>query len=580
MTTLWHAATRHISHIICTSYAPTLLLLYDALTGETPLSSASPSPIPTTGLPELTNSSKIPICRVDPNGFFIPPNDPRYIAPTTQFRESSTITFTEAKDKLGDMEKGLGIISGVGGISDLPVVEQLGKYRNVLAVLGPAATVLGSSLELLGPILGLQSQDDILLDVMKQGFQQVTSQLNTIQFQLKAGFLELTEFIADVALDEINSRLMAHQHAFNAYVNATYETRPIYEPKWRTVCNAPFLTPENLFYDLYGYVCDKCTFGIQKRADFYKQALESNPISSSNFFSAFANVMLRGMSQAMALHSMCPPPTEGSCADRPNDGQWTDGIKKMEQALNEAINRIENDVKPLDDFVPTIVGNRTELDEIEKFYSSNKDLAKNILDFFVQRQPGYHFQILVQSPNDQLNRNNIWRSTDGTFTNRVATGHFYLEYESRDISIRYRSKSLNPVETNIFSNELYYEFNGRLYPANVMPFPLFHQEMAKQNLPGGSQEGSLNSELAKFDFGDAGCQGDGENPSARACAASVCLRCSDDLTKKFDEFMGYFFIGRVGFDGFSFEEATDNEAVFPRNEVKFAIHTFLVFYGR
>lgn len=73
--------------------------------------SATPSPYPTTGFPTLleqnialTNSSKIPICRVDPNGFFIPPNDPRYNAPTTRVLESSEVTFEAAQDSLGDMD--------------------------------------------------------------------------------------------------------------------------------------------------------------------------------------------------------------------------------------------------------------------------------------------------------------------------------------------------------------------------------------------------------------------------------------------------------------------------------------------
>lgn len=275
----------------------------------------------------LTSDSKVPICKVDPNGFFIPPNDPRYIAPTTQIVESSDVTFGDAQDSLDQIDAFLGAISTVGEV--VGTFEVLAQFATFAAGFGQVASIASSAIAILGPLLGLTSQDDILLDAIVQGFKQINSRLNTIQFELRAGFLELALFIGDVAMDELASRLTAHQRAFNAYANATDETRSVYEPRWRAICNAPFLAPEDIFYDLYGYVCDKCTFASRKRADLFDKTQESNPISGQNFFKTFADFILRGMLQAMTLHSLCLAPVEGSCADHQSDAQWNDGVANM-----------------------------------------------------------------------------------------------------------------------------------------------------------------------------------------------------------------------------------------------------------
>ncbi len=553
MRILGHAAPPDISH-----NSLTLFTFCDALTGETPFPSATPSPFPTTGSPAtptssplptlleqnitLTNSSKIPICKVDPNGFFIPPNDPRYTAPTTRVLESSEVTFEDAQDALGDIDNYLGAVAVA---DEIGVLEQLAKFSSFAAAIGPAAAIAGSAVAILGPMLGLKSQDDILLDAIMTGFQQITSQLNTIQFELRAGFLELAVLIGDVALDELASRLTAHQRAFNAFVNATDATQSLYETRWRAVCNTPLLTPEDLFYDLYGYVCDKCTFGSRKRADFYDKALKSNPNSGSTFLSAFANFMLRGMSQALTLHSLCPPITEGSCADRAIDAQWSDGVRKMQQAMDESISRISNDVTALDDFVPKILADHAALDEIEKATSENQELANRFRDFFVERQPQFYFQILVST---RANRAEFWRrTTDVTVSD--GTGHFKFDFEKRSVSIRYRKKSLPPPVTTVIVGGQTLNFND------------FHQGTVSRL----QTVDDANANAADI---DGGCVRDF---GALACTVPHCFLCSPEEQAAYDGVVGRFFIGRTGWDGFDLKEASDKEDFFPRYDVSFSL---------
>jgi hypothetical protein len=498
-----------------------------------------------------TRDSKIPICKVDANGFFISGNDPRYIAPATVIVESSEITFGDAEDTLGNIDNYLsGISTGAEALGSL---EALSKFQSYISGFGQVAAVANTAIAILGPLFGLKSQDDILFEAITEGFRQVNSRLDTIQFEMRAGFLDVSILIGDVALDELASRLTAHQRAFNTYANATGATRSLYEPRWRAICNAPFLSPEDLFYDLYGYVCESCTFASRKRADLLTKAEESNPISGSRFFDTFAYFMLRGMAQATSLHSLCLPPVEGACADRASDSQWNDGIATMQKAMEEAIQRISNVVNRLNDWVPNIANNHAEIDEIVKANKDNYDnVAKNILDFFVLRQPDYDFQILVYPSS---NRNNYWRSFPDPFvTVTSSTGHLYFELEGMDISIRYRLKFLPPPSTTVTLGD------------QTISFPEFHQMTIKRLVT------VEDANIAAADV-EGGCVG---RPflgigGSNACTVDHCFQCNPEEQAAFDSIVGYFFIRREGFD---VKEVSTNPDSFPFYDAVFELTYF------
>jgi hypothetical protein len=500
------------------------------------------------------NSSNIPICKVDPEFFFIPANDPRYTAPDTTEKTSAEVTFEAADATLTTIDDSLTAIADVGEV--VGGIEKLASFAKVAAGIGSAAIVLNVAVNVLGPMFGLKSQDDVILEAITEGFKKLNDRLDTIQFELRAGFLELALFIADVALDEFASRLTAQQRAFNAYANATDATRPLHEPKWRGVCNEPFFTPEDIFYDLYGFVCSNCSFASRKRADFYDKAKEKNPMSGSNFFDTFADFMLRGMLQALTLHTLCLPPVEGSCVDRSIDPTWQTGIATMNLAYDEAIQRVTGTVQELDDFVPKVIANHQEIVEtIVKPEQDNQIVADKIRDYFVAKQPAFHFQVLVVWQNNHFHRDNVWRSfPDPPVTVTDQTGHFFLDnIEGRSVSVRYRLKSLPLPSTTV------------TILGQTNPFSDFYQMLTKRitrvdeaNEVGGDECPVENSEWGR----------------ARACTVEHCIECSPEEQAAFDGIVGYFYIGRIGVDGFAVVESTSHIESFPRFDVKFVLTYF------
>jgi hypothetical protein len=169
---------------------------------------ATPSVIQSPALKIKTNSSlpnsTIPICRVDPKGFFIPPTDPRYVADDTTEVTTREITFGDGRASIDDAQAGLEGISTVAGT----VGDIFSKYSVAATAIGGATGALSVGFTFIGPLLGLKSQDDQILDGIQSGFKQLNSRLTDVQIQIRTGFQRLAQLISDVTLDELHKLIV------------------------------------------------------------------------------------------------------------------------------------------------------------------------------------------------------------------------------------------------------------------------------------------------------------------------------------------------------------------------------------
>jgi hypothetical protein len=374
----------------------------------------------------------------------------------------------------------------------------------------------------------------------------VNERLTLIQIQLRRGFLELQEFIGDIALDELAADLDSTMRQLNQFISATNETRVYYDASLRAYCNEPFHAPQDLFYNLYGYACSNCSFAPRKRADIRSVARRNNEISQANFLSSFGNFILFSMFNAMFLHSVCLPPIAGSCVDRSTDITWQNGILNMTAAFNESVAVIQNTAEQLSDWV-----NLLTIDQLIEFFPSGVDnlvAAESVLNFLNRTQPDFDIQVLVSDRDRQgdfipanIFRRGCNKSTQTCRTTRTNTGHFWFDINNnpnKALSIRYRLKTLEPASNTILFDA-----------ANIRPFPEFYNEVADRvNVTTSIRLGRQDGIDCPLDINVAGL-----SVFLRvfpACLIDTCVSCSDMERLAFDAVLASrsYYIFRLGFN--------------------------------
>jgi hypothetical protein len=302
------------------------------------------------------------------------------------------------------------------------------------------------ALNIIGPLTGFggQSTEDVTLEAVNDGFRVLNERLTDIQEQILQGFLEVSQLVGDIALDELSADLDSITRQFSNYIDADNATRPIYEATFRSFCNEPFHTPQDIFYNLYGYVCKSCAFAPRKLADIRAIYAKLNPISQANFRRDFGNFMIRSMLNAQILHELCLPPIDGSCVDRSTDAVWKRDSDQMVAALNETVDVIAETALELSDWV-----NLLTLEQLNGFFPDGVDnqvAADAVFNFLNETQPDFHIQVLVSDAGSDFNPINVWRvgceksPETPCSTNRLDTGHFWFKdgITSKEVSIRYR----------------------------------------------------------------------------------------------------------------------------------------------
>jgi len=496
--------------------------------GQPSVTTAAPVQ-PSGNVTQVAPDSMIAVCRVDREGFYIPSNDPRFNSPDTVDVNTDAITFSEVSAELDTITDAFdGIATTIDLVGDLANLS--GKFATIASAIGGGAAVLSAGFAILGPLFGLKSMDDVILEAIQEGFRQVNSRLLVIQLQIREGFLKVSELIGDVTLDELVSLLDSTGRVFNDYVNAKQANRAAFhEPRLRAVCNEPFKTPQDVFYNLYGYVCKECKWASRKRAKLAQIAKDQNELSERAFFDAFGSFILRSMAQAMFLHTVCLPPIEGACADLSADETWASGVMDMEQAYNEAKTQVFDIVEDLSNFA-----NNIKRDNIIGFVTGKDDnqiIADSIRDFLLEAQPAFHFQVIVASSGERLYRTFYWRRScnrdeQECQTRRDGTGHFHFDnLEGKSISIRYRLRSLDPAPTTV-------SIGGQ-----EIGFPDFYQGLANK----------IRTEKADviraITTEECGTEDRFRGIIVRACLVNECFyQCNDEEQAALDGIVDLFYI--------------------------------------
>lgn len=424
---------------------------------------------PSTSTPmNFTLSSRIPLCLVDSKGFSIPPNDPRSVDPETLTRSSQDVTFADVQATQDVISTALDLAAGsLGGAADAIVMFNEGeagkavrmslRWATSFFALSAIAGVASMAINLFG--VGGPSMDDILLETVQNGFQALDQKLNALQRDIREGLLDLSILIGDVTLDELASRLDIIARAYSDFVNATPENRAAkYGPRLRAVCNEPFKTPQDIFYDFYGYVCHTCEFASRKRADLLQLAVEKSSVgvtSGSEFMRIFGDFIQRSMSNAFFFHTVCLAPVDGSCLDQSLDSVWAVGIVNMNASFIEAANNTLRVAEELDrNWVQSLSAD--DLKELITEGGTTQEFAQSINRFLAMRQPDFDIQVVVAKRDNELTEKYLARAgcmktdVDTCTTDRDNTGHLWFDnVDEHTVSVRYRLRSLPPPSRTI-----------------------------------------------------------------------------------------------------------------------------------
>ena len=453
------------------------------------LNSMPPSPAPTKPLSQTPTSIPsspaptsvedvimLPLCMVKvkkdgsegPIRQYIRPNNWLFSSKRSKIIKSD-ISITDAKSDLKYMGVAFEGVKAIGDIADFRskltgVLALTEKMAKGVAAFGSVAIVATSLLGALG-VLG-ESQETKNFNALVGRLDQIKTQLNEIRDQINEGFLDLKGYLSDIVLDDLADNLDAIGRAYNDYIEAPMEFRlSKYEPKLRDVCNTAFRTPEDIFYNLYGYVCENCTYAPKKRADFYTIAKtqSKNNNDQNAFMQSFGNFFLQSMAQAIFLRALCPDSIEGTCTDRRYDRVWINGTKTMEKALKEVARKLNQTDTELRDFVPTF----KESNKIKEHVVANDDSqdamtksANDILKYLRSIQPTFHFQVHVFAiRNIHVTTNGCILDRNACKTDFASTGQIHFEDEilGAAVYIRYRSVYL-PNPNTVFPD-------GQSFPA-------------------------------------------------------------------------------------------------------------------
>lgn len=525
-------------------------------------SATAPQPIPafpattpqSTPEPPVASLSDIVICRALNNNpkFYVPSSDPRSADPkeTDPIFSSSGITREEANSQVSDVGESMGAL-GAAADSFGAVFEGFQDFAGKLSLAGNAVALGVSVLGAFG--VGGPSTEDLILEAIEEGFANMNARFTDIQLQMRQEFQEVRTLIGNVTLDELSSKLDTVGFALNDYIESSRTDREAeYELAFRTACNDPYTKPRDIFFDLYGYACEDCTYATRKRANIYGIIEESSELSGSKFSNSDGSFFIRGMAQAMFLHTVCLPPVPGACVDRAADPIFQKNLERMENATLEVGRRILQTVEDLDEWVENLEERHIiEAINIQED-TPNQDVSNAVLEYLVSRQPEFHFQVITSLRGDDWHRGHIWfrgcnKDESACRTLRSASGHIYFEnVNNHAISIRYRLKNLGVPDNDI---------NGIAYPEYI------------------------RGVVARINRGEEPLPGDGECTGSALMpdACNLPLICKEKEECSIDG--QNYYVGRVG-SGIAVRGATSEGAAnaLPMFEVEITGRTFRYYY--
>jgi hypothetical protein len=194
------------------------------------------------------------VCKIDSRGYSIPSRDLHFDDPSVATSISSDIKLEDvnkaSKEAVQLTKESTDIASGAGSTLT-GVAEFTRSVKKLGAFLGGTGAALSTTLGLLEifGVIGGPSATDQIIDAIKIGIQQLERRIAVLQEIVRQGFLDITELISNVVLDEQASHLDSLTGAFSSYINATDQSRrSLYDPMLQALCNKPYETPKDIFY--------------------------------------------------------------------------------------------------------------------------------------------------------------------------------------------------------------------------------------------------------------------------------------------------------------------------------------------
>lgn len=478
---------------------------------------------------------------------------------------ASTISVADGKNIMSGLKATTDSIVAAGQVAGISAAlkEASESVKLLSAGLGAAGAAGVAVVSILGAVGVLQSQESINFQFLKNELSLINKNLVVIQKQIENGFLDLTEFIGDIALDQLASDLSSIGRALDNYVGAPIDLRlSTYEPHFRAVCNTPFRTPQDIFFDLYGYVCESCEFAPRKRTNLLEVSKKQNKLSDITFFSGFAVFFLQSMMQAISLHSLCIGKIEGTCADRSVDEIWKNNTRIMHSAMEESINLLATTRNSLRNFVSQL-----QVDDIKKLIvqSDLQATANNLKDYFIGIQPSFNFHVHVFEDRQTFVSFVACKigESAGCVTELRRTGHFYFEdVDGLGIHIRYRSNEIDipaPL-VSLPDGQRFEDFYQALAQRfNDMGFA---SESASVITPAGEKCWTLKDDNKMATCGVSYlCNG---YTWSQNDSTSHTFQCTADEASALDAFRGNFLVFRTLPSTLSIRSATNSEESFPR----------------
>jgi hypothetical protein len=257
----------------------------------------------------------------------------------------------------------------------------------------------------------------------------------------------------------------------------------------------------------------------------------------------FGSFILNGISQVMLFLTLCLPPIQGECTDYSNDTVWIQEQKRMEAALNETTDVIQNTTQELANWVSKIQGRDLERFVADKDTKSKQEdinaIVTNIMNFLRDQQPYFDTQVFVATMNDSYKNGRDIHCTGcdkdkmpDCETRMDDTGHFWFnDIQGLTISVHYRY-----IIKKGFFEGLGKFIKGFFEILGKFPFPKFFQFMISTRLRLG-QTGNLNLALdIVTKLSSSRCERPLSNkgPFIYACMVLKCIECSKEEQIEFD----------------------------------------------
>ncbi|KAL7531593.1 hypothetical protein ACHAXR_004126 [Thalassiosira sp. AJA248-18] len=194
------------------------------------------------------------------------------------------------------------------------------------------------------------NNNEALFDKVFDRFDQIDSQLDSIQVQIRDGFKEIKlvveeEFAQQELDDWITFRLgIKLKGDYQGYMDRSHTslTREKYEDTFRETCNGDH-SPYNIFQVLYSYSCRDCQrFGGKAKnffLDTYINLAKANfetPMERVLWFRrSFGTVIIGALTEAIYFYSVCLYRSSDEC--KVVDPVWDARLQEMGDALEEVV---------------------------------------------------------------------------------------------------------------------------------------------------------------------------------------------------------------------------------------------------